>query len=86
MTETFTPVLDIVKVNSATIYAAGIVKSPRAWMERRVPLVHWTFAPHGGHFAAFEVPECFVHDFRTFVRSVVDGRSEGTQKTLQEQA
>lgn len=48
------------------IYPGEIVKSPRAWMERRFPVVHWYEAPRGGHFAALEQPEIFVEDLRRF--------------------
>ncbi|WP_433376292.1 epoxide hydrolase family protein [Streptosporangium sp. CA-115845] len=48
------------------IYPGEIVKSPRAWMERRFPVAHWYEAPHGGHFAAFEQPETFAEDLRRF--------------------
>lgn len=58
------------------IYPAEFVKSPRAWMERRFPVVHWYEAPHGGHFAALERPEIFVDDLRAFRAALNDKATE----------
>lgn len=41
---------------------------PRALAERVMNVQRWTEMPHGGHFAAFEVPELYVNDVRTFLR------------------
>jgi microsomal epoxide hydrolase len=49
-------------------FPAEITKVPRAWVERRYRVVHWTELPRGGHFAAMEVPDLFVDDVRTFFR------------------
>jgi microsomal epoxide hydrolase len=49
-------------------FPAEITKVPRAWVERRYRVVHWTEPPRGGHFAAMEVPDLFVDDVRTFFR------------------
>ncbi len=43
-----------------------IVRSPRAWCEAGYNITHWTKMDRGGHFAAFEQPEAFVADLRTF--------------------
>ncbi len=51
-------------------FPAEITKMPRRWVEGRYDVVHWTEPPHGGHFAAMEVPELFVDDVRTFFRLV----------------
>ena len=37
-------------------------RSPRAWIEERYNLVHFTTQPRGGHFAAMEQPELFAAD------------------------
>ncbi|MCG2621294.1 epoxide hydrolase [Arthrobacter sp. I2-34] len=52
------------------IYPAEIVRSPRAWMERRLPVRHWHEAPAGGHFAALEQPRLFIDDLRAFRNSL----------------
>jgi epoxide hydrolase len=52
------------------VYPAEIFRSPRAWAERRYPLVHWYEAPRGGHFAALEQPDLFAADLRRFRRAV----------------
>jgi pimeloyl-ACP methyl ester carboxylesterase len=47
-----------------------IIKAPRTWCESRYTITHWTDMPRGGHFAAFEQPELFVDDVRTFFAGV----------------
>ena len=47
-----------------------IVRTPRSWCEDRYRITHWTDMPRGGHFAAFEQPELFVDDLRTFFGTV----------------
>ena len=51
-------------------FPAEVTKLPRAWVEARYNLVHWTEPERGGHFAAMEVPGLFVDDVRTFFRLV----------------
>ena len=43
-----------------------ILRAPRRWCEPKYNITHWTDMPRGGHFAAFEQPELFVDDVRTF--------------------
>jgi epoxide hydrolase len=51
------------------VYPKEIVTPVRSWMEPDFPnIVHWSEQPKGGHFAAFEQPELFVADLRTFFR------------------
>jgi epoxide hydrolase len=51
------------------VYPKEIVTPVRSWMEPDFPnIVHWSEQPNGGHFAAFEQPELFVADLRTFFR------------------
>ena len=51
-------------------FPAEITQTPRAWVERRYNVTHWTHPARGGHFAAMEVPDLFVDDVRTFFRAV----------------
>jgi pimeloyl-ACP methyl ester carboxylesterase len=51
-------------------YPAEITRMPRAWVERRYNVTHWSEQPRGGHFAAMEVPDFFVQDVREFFRGV----------------
>ncbi len=51
-------------------FPAEVTKVPRAWVEARYRVVHWTHPSRGGHFAAMEVPALFVDDVRTFFRGV----------------
>lgn len=47
-----------------------VLRVPRSWCEAIYNITHWTDMPKGGHFAAFEQPELFVEDVRTFFRQV----------------
>jgi len=47
-----------------------ILRSPRHWCEDNYHITQWTDMPRGGHFAAFEQPELFVDDVRTFFDTV----------------
>jgi epoxide hydrolase len=46
------------------------IRAPRSWCETTYNITHWTTMPRGGHFAAFEQPELFVDDVRTFFATV----------------
>ena len=53
------------------VFPKEIIKPIRRWAESTFPnIVHWTEQPRGGHFAAFEQPQLFVDDVRTFFRNV----------------
>ena len=54
----------------AASFPREIIKSPRSWCEAGYNLTHWTDMPRGGHFAAFEQPELFVDDLRTFFGTI----------------
>jgi microsomal epoxide hydrolase len=47
-----------------------VMRFPRAWVEQRYRVTHWSEQPRGGHFAAMEQPQLFVEDVRRFFRSV----------------
>jgi epoxide hydrolase len=47
-----------------------ILRTPRRWCEAAYNITHWSTMPRGGHFAAFEQPELFVDDVRTFFATV----------------
>ena len=49
-----------------------ILRSPRRWCESKYNITHWTDMPRGGHFAAFEQPELFVDDVRTFFGEIAN--------------
>lgn len=47
-----------------------VVPPIRSWVEPMYPgLCHWAEYDKGGHFAAFEVPETYVDEVRTFFRT-----------------
>ena len=55
----------------ASIFPKEISRPSRRWAEPRFPdLRHWNELDKGGHFAAFEQPEAFVDEVRTFFRTV----------------
>ena len=47
-----------------------IIRSPRRWCEESYNITHWTTMPKGGHFGAFEQPELFIDDLRTFFKTI----------------
>jgi epoxide hydrolase len=53
------------------VFPKEIVPPVRRWMEQSYTNIrHWSEMPKGGHFAAFEQPELFVGDVRTFFRTL----------------
>ena len=62
---------DVAVPTGVTVFPREIFRPSRRWAERRFPnLVHFTEQPRGGHFAAFEQPDLFVDDVRTFFSSL----------------
>ena len=53
----------------AALFPQELSLPPRARAEARYNITHWSEMPRGGHFAAFEQPELFVDDLRTFYRN-----------------
>ncbi len=54
-----------------SIFPKEIVRISRRWAESRFSdLRYWNELDRGGHFAAFEQPELFVHELRSFFRLV----------------
>jgi pimeloyl-ACP methyl ester carboxylesterase len=51
-----------------SLFAGDISHPPRAWLERTANVVSYTQPPHGGHFPAFEEPELYAQELRTFYR------------------
>ena len=50
-----------------TIFPKELQRPSRRWAERRfTDIRHWSEPPRGGHFAAFERPELFIDEVRTF--------------------
>ena len=50
-----------------TIFPKELQRPSRRWAERRfTDIRHWSEPPRGGHFAAFEQPELFIDEVRTF--------------------
>lgn len=47
-------------------FAGELPMPPRSYVQRVFDVRRWTRHPHGGHFAALEVPEAFAADLRKF--------------------
>ena len=53
------------------VFPKEIVPPVRKWMGETFPNIqHWSEMPKGGHFAAFEQPELFVEEVRSFFRKL----------------
>jgi pimeloyl-ACP methyl ester carboxylesterase len=53
------------------VFPREIVPPVRRWMEPSYPNIqHWSEMLKGGHFAAFEQPELFVQEVRSFFRKL----------------
>jgi pimeloyl-ACP methyl ester carboxylesterase len=66
------PVHDVVEVpTGCSIFPKELQRPSRRWAERRFrDIRHWNELDRGGHFAAFEQPELFVDEVRSFFRQV----------------
>ena len=54
-----------------SIFPKEIVPTPRSWAEKRFTnICYWNELNKGGHFAAFEQPELFVNELRSWNRSL----------------
>jgi len=51
-------------------FPGEVTRTPRAWVEHRYNVTHWTDHDRGGHFAAMQVPDLFVDDVRAFFRAL----------------
>jgi len=71
--ESFTD-FDFGPVNVPTgcsVFPKEILRTSRRWAEKRFSdLRHWNELDRGGHFPAFEQPELFVNEVRSFFRTV----------------
>jgi pimeloyl-ACP methyl ester carboxylesterase len=65
-------VVDTVSVpTGASIFPKELQRPSRRWAEKRFTNIrHWNELDRGGHFAAFEQPELFVDELRSFFRLV----------------
>jgi epoxide hydrolase len=63
---------DVVDVpTGCSIFPKELQRPSRRWAEKRFPDIrHWNELDRGGHFAAFEQPELFVEEVRSFFRLV----------------
>lgn len=53
-----------------SVFPREILRPPREWVARTLAnITYWNVLEKGGHFAAFEQPEIFTHELRTFFRN-----------------
>jgi epoxide hydrolase len=66
------PLTDTVTVpTGCSIFPAELQRPSRRWVEKRfVDIRYWNEPARGGHFAAFEQPELFTEEVRSFFRLV----------------
>jgi epoxide hydrolase len=50
-------------------YGGEIMRTSKRWVEAQYTLSHFAEIPKGGHFAAFQVPDLYVDDVRTWART-----------------
>jgi pimeloyl-ACP methyl ester carboxylesterase len=66
---TATDVIDV--PTGCSIFPKELQRPSRRWAERRfIDIRYWNEPAHGGHFAAFEQPDLFVDEVRSFFRLV----------------
>jgi hypothetical protein len=54
-----------------SIFPREIFPAPRDWANKMYPnLFYWNDVARGGHFAAFEEPQLFVNELRSFKRAM----------------
>lgn len=54
-----------------SIFPKEILRTSQRWAAKRFTnITYWNELDHGGHFAAFEEPEVFVNELRTFFRTL----------------
>jgi epoxide hydrolase len=65
---TYGPFPETSTPTGVAVFAADVTKPLRRFAEGAYNIVHWSEFDHGGHFAAMERPDEFVHDVRAFFR------------------
>lgn len=63
----------VLRVDTPTaiaLFPKDLSHPPRSWAERTYAVTRYTALPHGGHFAATEVPDLLADDIRAFARSL----------------
>ena len=51
---------------AVALWPKDIIRAPRVSAERWFPVTQWTEMPRGGHFGAWEAPELWADDIRSF--------------------
>ncbi len=52
------------------MWPKDLVVAPKEWAERFYNVQQYSLKPHGGHFPAWEAPEDYAEDLRSFTRSL----------------
>ncbi|MPZ16109.1 MAG: alpha/beta fold hydrolase [Chloroflexi bacterium] len=62
---------EVLVPTGCSVFPKELQRPSRRWAERRFRnIVYWSEPVRGGHFAAFEQPDLFMHDVRAFFRLV----------------
>jgi pimeloyl-ACP methyl ester carboxylesterase len=66
------PVMDVIDVpTGCSVFPKELQRPSRRWAEKRfTDIRHWNEPARGGHFPAFEQPELFIEEVRSFFRVV----------------
>jgi pimeloyl-ACP methyl ester carboxylesterase len=68
---TTTAIEPVAVPTGCSIFPKELQRPSRRWAEKRfLDIRYWNEPDRGGHFAAFEQPELFVHEVRSFFRLV----------------
>jgi pimeloyl-ACP methyl ester carboxylesterase len=66
---TVTDVIDV--PTGCSVFPKELQRPSRRWAEKRfTDIRYWNEPTRGGHFPAFEKPELFVEEVRSFFRAV----------------
>ena len=65
---------DHVRVPTAvSVWPKDLVTVPKEWAERFYNVQQYSVQTHGGHFPAWEAPDAYARDVRSFARSLNEG-------------
>jgi pimeloyl-ACP methyl ester carboxylesterase len=65
----------VVVPTAVALFPKDLAHPPRSWAARTYEVIRYTRLPHGGHFAALEVPGVLEADIRAFVAQLDDQRN-----------
>ena len=63
-------------VPAGVAHCPGDAPLPREWAERKTHLIHFSELERGAHFAAWEAPEVWAEDFKSFAAKLATAKGE----------